>query len=40
MNYDFERPDRDYPGYHDAMEWETWDYDGREVIEDDEIDGE
>ena len=34
-SWDIERPDWDYPGYKDAMEWEHWDADGRYVIEDD-----
>lgn len=33
---DIERPDRDYYGYEDAMEWETWDEDGRYLLEEDE----
>lgn len=28
-----ERPDSDFPGYHDAMEWEEWDDEGRYLIE-------
>ncbi len=31
-----ERPDSDYPGYRDAMEFESWDDDGRYLIEDDD----
>lgn len=31
-----ERPDSDYPGYKDAMEFEEWDDDGRYLIEDDD----
>jgi hypothetical protein len=34
-----ERPDTDFPGYHDAMEWEVWDEDGRYVIEPEEEEG-
>ena len=32
-DWDIERPDRDFPGYHDAMEWEEWDEDGHFLIE-------
>lgn len=28
-----ERPDRDFAGYEDAMEWEQWDDEGRYLIE-------
>lgn len=35
-----ERPDSDYPGYRDAMEFEEWDDDGRYLIEDDDDDEE
>lgn len=31
-----ERPDSDYPGYRDAMEFENWDDDGRYLIDDDD----
>lgn len=36
MPFDIERPDSDYPGYHDAMEWESWPDDWEFQIEEDE----
>lgn len=34
---DIERPDSDYPDYKRRMEWELWDDDGRDLLEEDDM---